>query len=269
MYNINIGDKMKKIGLVLSGGSAYGFAHIGVLEVLEKNNINFDIVTGTSMGAIVGGLYASGMNAKQMKEILTSFTRNKVMDLDMFGLVNGGFVSGNKIIKYFKKQIGEKKIEDCEKKFACIATDLVLGKEVLINSGSLAEAMRASMSVPGVFKPVKKDDCVLVDGGLCNNLPVKEARELGAEKVVSVDVTSYYKKENNLKSAIDILVSGINLTVSRSMKNIKDKGDVHIYIEQPNTAFTKLTQRNALTSIKYGRKCAKIFLPEILKMLKE
>lgn len=260
---------MKKIGLVLSGGSAYGFAHIGALEVFEKNKIVFDVVTGTSMGAIIGGLYVSGLNAKQMREIITSFTRNKVIDLDMFGYLNGGFVPGNKIKKYFKKYVGEKKIEDCEKKFACIATDLITGNEVVIENGSLAEAMRASMSIPGLFKPVKKDDKVLVDGGLCNNLPVKKARKLGADKIISVDVTSYYKKENNLKSAIDILVSGINLTVSKTMKNIKDKGDIHIYIEQPNTSFTEFTQKNALISIKYGRKYAKAMLPEILKMLKE
>jgi len=260
---------MKKIGLVLSGGSAYGFAHIGVLEVLEKNHIDFDIVTGTSMGAIIGGFYATGMKAKQMKEILTSFTQNKVMDLNLFGIASGGIVSGYRVVKYFKKHIGDMKIEDCKKKFACIATDLVSGEEVVLDSGSLAEAMRASMSVPGLFKPVKKDNMVLVDGGLSNNLPVKVARKLGAEKVISVDVASFYKKENNLKSAIDILVSGVNLTVSKTMKNIKDKGDVHIYIEQPKTAFTKLTQKNAKISIRCGKKTAKEMLPEILKMLKD
>lgn len=260
---------MKKIGLVLSGGSAYGFAHIGVLEVLERNHIDFDIITGTSMGAIVGGLYTCGIKVKEMKKILTSFNRYKVVDLDLFGLNNGGLVSGNKIIKFFKKHVGEKKIEECEKKFACIASDLVTGNEVVLNSGSLAEAMRASMSVPGLFKPVKIGNSVLVDGGLCNNLPVKQARELGSEKIISVDVTSYYKKENNLKSAIDILVSGINLTVSRTMKGIKDKGDVYIYIEQPNTAFTKINQKNALTSIRYGKKAAKAMLPEILKLVKD
>jgi len=260
---------MKKIGLVLSGGSAYGFAHIGVLEVLEKNHIEFDVITGTSMGAIIGGLYASGMRAKQMKEVLTSFTRNKVVDVDLFGLINGGLVTGNKIIKYFKKIMEEKQIEDCETKFACIATDLYTGSEVVLDNGSLIDAMRASMSVPGLFKPVIKGKSVLVDGGLCNNLPVKEARKLGADKVIAVDVTSYYKKENNLKTAVDILVSGLNLTVSRSMKCIKDKGDVTIFIEQPNTAFTKFTQKNALTSIRYGKKYAKEMLPEILKMLKE
>jgi NTE family protein len=260
---------MKKLGLVLSGGSAYGFAHIGVLEVLEKNHINFDVVTGTSMGAIVGGLYACGIGAEKMKEILTSFTQNKIVDVNIFGLIDGGLVYGKKILRYFKKFVDDKKIEDCEKKFACVATDLVAGEEVVLNSGSIAEAMRASMSVPGLFKPVRKGKKVLVDGGLCNNLPVKLARELGADKVVSVDVTSYYKKENQLKTPLDVLISGMNLSVARTMSDIKDKGDVYLHIEQPRTAFTKLTRENAMISINYGKKVAKAMLPEIKNLMKD
>ncbi len=260
---------MKKLGLVLSGGFSYGFAHVGVLEVLEKNHIEFDIITGTSMGSIIGGLYSAGLRTKQMKEILNSFTRNKVLDIDLFGLTSGGLVSGKRVLKYFKQHIGDKNIEDCEKKFACIATDLATGSKVVLDSGSLAEAMRASMSVPGLFKPVKRGKEVLVDGGICDNLPVKEARKLGAEKVISVDVSAYYKKENNLKTAIDMAISAVNLMVSRSMKSIRDKGDVQICIDQPKTAFTKLNQKNALVSIRYGRRAAKAMLPQILELIKE
>jgi len=258
---------MEKIGIALSGGSAYGFAHIGFLDVLEKNHIDFDIVTGTSMGAIIGGLYVGGMKIKQMIEILTSFTQGKIVDFDIFGLINGGFVSGKKLTKFFKKYVGDKKIEDCEKSFASVATDLVKGEEVTFDKGSLVDAMRASMSVPGLFKPVKIGSKVLVDGGLCNNLPVKQARELGATKVIAVDVATYYKKEKGLKSAMEILISGINLSVSNLMKKLEDKGDLHVLIEQPKTAFTKMAQKNAQISIRRGRKAAREALPQILKLL--
>jgi hypothetical protein len=98
---------------------------------------------------------------------------------------------------------------------------------------------------------------------------VKLARELGADKVVSVDVTSYYKKENQLKTPLDVLISGMNLSVARTMFDIKDKGDVYLHIEQPRTAFTKLTRENAMISINYGKKVAKAMLPEIKNLMKD
>lgn len=260
---------MKKIGLVLSGGAAYGFAHIGVLEVLEKNRIKPEIIAGTSMGAIVGGMYAAGIPVKTMVEAISSFTQNKFVDVNLFGLVSGGLVFGNKIMKFFKKHVGDKKIEECDTTFACVTAELSKGKEVVLKSGSLSEAMRASMSVPGLFRPVKKDKMVLVDGGVCNNFPIKLAREMGADIVIGVDVTSFYKKEANLKSAIEVLISAMNFAQSEYMKKLKDKGDVHILVEQPNTKFTKLTHQNAITSIKYGRKAARKMLPEIKALLEK
>lgn len=264
---MNFGGKMEKVGLVLSGGSAYGFAHIGVLKVLEKNNIPVDIIAGTSMGAIVGGMYSAGMSTKQMEETLKGFSRNKIVDVNLFGVFNEGLLYGKKVSKFFSNLIGDKNIEDCEKKFCCVASDLVSGKKYVFEKGSLVQAIRASMSIPGIFKPVKIDKMCLVDGGISDNLPVEDARRLGATKIISVDVCTYYKKQNHLKSAVDVVISATNLLTSNYVKQISDKGDVYIKIDQPNVSFDKFSASDITKSIAYGEKYAKKMLPEIKKML--
>ncbi len=258
----------KKIGLVLSGGSAYGFAHIGVIKVLEENGINVDIVGGTSMGAIVGGLYASGITIEKMEEILTKFSRKKIVDFNPFYFADDGLLFGNKVTKFIKKIIGDKNIEDCEKEFFCIASDLASGKKVVMDNGHLTTAIRASMSIPGIYKPIRHKNMVLVDGGSSDNLPIQDARKKGADIVIGVDVCSFYQKQNNLKSAVDILISSCNLTVSNCVQAQKDKGDIYIKIDQPNVSFAKFSADDALKSIKNGEEATRKMLPEILKILK-
>lgn len=259
----------KKIALILSGGSAYGFAHIGVLKVLEKNNIKVDIVGGTSMGAIVGGCYSAGMSVKKMEETLVGFSRRKIMDINPFVLTDDGLLFGKKVTSFLNKLLENKQIEDCNPKFFCIAADLEKGKKVVFNKGNMVDAIRASMSVPGVFKPIKKDGMCLVDGGICDNLPVADARKMGANVVIAVDVCSHYKKENKLKSAFDIIISACNLTLSNWIKSTNDKGDVYIKIDQPDVAFLKFSYEDAIKSIKNGEKMAKKMLPKILEAIND
>lgn len=258
---------MKKVGLVLSGGSAYGFAHIGVLDVLIKNNIPIDIITGTSMGALVGGFFATGMKVEEMQAILTKFSRRQIIDFNPFVLTDTGLLFGKKVTHFLKKIVGDKKIEDCQKKYCAIATDLCNGKKVVFENGSLVEAIRASTSVPGIFKPVKRGKQCLVDGGASDNLPVSDARRLGAELVIAVDVCSFYKKQNNLKTAYDIVISASNLLVSALVQQTKDKGDIYIKIDQPKVSFDKFTSSDVKYSILAGRRYAKAFLPQIKKAL--
>lgn len=258
---------MEKIGLVLSGGSAYGFAHIGVLKVLKKNNIPIDIVAGTSMGAIVGGLYCAGMTTEQMESTLKKFSRNKIVDFNLFGMFDEGFLYGKKVSRFFSRLIGDKTIEDCDKPFCCVASDLISGNKYVFEKGPLVQAIRASMSIPGIFKPVKVDKMCLVDGGISDNLPVQDARRLGASKIISVDVCTYYKKQNHLKSAVDVIISATNLLTSNYVKQTADKGDIYIKIDQPNVSFDKFSAADITKSIAYGEKHAKKMLPEIKKLL--
>ncbi len=257
-----------KVALVLSGGAAYGYAHIGVLKVLEENNIKVDIITGTSMGAIIGGFYASGMSLEEMDKIMLNFTNRKFIDLNIFGLTDNGLLYGRKVLNIFRKYLGDKKIEDCPIKFNCIASDLNSGEKYVFKEGDLATAIRASMSIPGLFKPVKIGHHCLVDGGIHDNLPVKEARELGADVVITIDVCSFYKKHSKMKSLLDLVFNASCLAVSNYIKNIKDKGDIYIQIEQPNVDFDKFSYENAKKSIENGVNATNKFLPEILEQTK-
>lgn len=258
----------KKIGLVLSGGSAYGFAHIGVIKVLEENGINVDIVGGTSMGSIVGGLYSAGVPVQQMEEILTKFSRKKIVDINPFSFADDGLLYGKKVTKFIKDIIGDKNIEDCGKEYYCIASDLVNGKKIVLDKGPLTMAIRASMSIPGIYKPIRHNKMILVDGGSSDNLPIQDARQRGADIVIGVDVCSFYQKQNDLKSAFDILISACNLLTSNLVQSQQDKGDIYIKIDQPNVSFAKFTAEDAINSIKNGEEATRKMLPEILEKIK-
>ena len=157
--------KNKKVAVVLSGGGALGIAHLGVLEVLEQHNIPIDIITGTSMGALIGGLYSAGVSIEALRKKLLSFKRNHIVDIDMFALVKNGLLKGKKVVRYIENIVGNKKIEDCQKAFGCVATDLEKGEIVEITTGKLSNAIRSSIAVPGIFAPAQRLNKDLYDGG--------------------------------------------------------------------------------------------------------
>lgn len=258
---------MKKIGLVLSGGSAYGYAHIGVLEILQENNIPIDVITGTSMGALVGGLYCAGVTTQQMREILSKFSRRKFIDINPFLLTDGGLLLGTKVEKFLKGIVGNITIENLKIPFRAVATDLESGKKFLFKKGSLVQAIRSSISVPGIFKPVRMGGMCLVDGGNSDNLPVIDARNLGADLVISSDVCTFYKKQGRLRTISEILISSANIFVSNLVKNQSDLGDVYIKIDQPDVSFIRFSYKDALKSIEHGRKYAIEMLPKIKELL--
>lgn len=258
---------MKKVGLVLSGGAAFGLAHIGVIKELEKNNIPIDFITGSSMGALIGGLYSAGISTKKMEEILIKFTRRMIVDLDIFAISKGGLLHGKKVTNLLKSLVGDINIEDCNIPFRATSSDLKAGQKYTFKKGNLVNAIRASISIPGIFKPVRFEKKVLVDGGACDNLPVDEARDMGAEKVIAIDVCTYYKKHIDLKSTIDVLVSASNLLVKNLVENQRDKGDIYIKINQPNVKQDQLYFENSQNAIKNGQRAAKANMEKIKNML--
>jgi len=176
------------IGLALGSGSARGWAHIGVLKALKEMDIEPDIVCGTSIGSLVGGLYVSGQLDKLHNWILGLDRREIIKYLDISLLTGGGFVEGKNLMTFFQKHMGDFEIESLDKSFASVATNLASGREVWIQKGSILEAMRASMALPGLFTPVLKEDEWLVDGGIVNPVPVSVCKALGAEKVIAVNL---------------------------------------------------------------------------------
>ncbi len=189
-----------KIGLALGSGGARGLAHIGVIKVLEKNNIPIDFIAGGSIGALIGAHYALFKDIEKLENLVLSSdwrTAFKIFDPSL----NGGFIAGKKIENLFLDWFENKKFKDLKIPFLAVATDLVTGKEVDIKRGSLAKAVRASISVPAIFQPVKYGKYLLSDAGISNPLPDERVREMGADFVVAVnlDAKSFgvsFKKEN-------------------------------------------------------------------------
>ena len=246
-----------KIGLVLSGGGAKGFAHIGVLKVLEEAGIKIDYIGGTSMGAVIGGLYASGYNASQIDSIFKQTNFDELINdyiprssKNFYGKKNDELYAIVLPFSNFRVGIPEalskgmynynllssltrnvRHIRDFNKlptPFLCMATNIETGEEVLLNKGNLVQAMMASSAFPSLFTPVEIDGNLLVDGGVVNNYPIQEVRNLGADIIIGVDVQDDLLKRKNLKNATRILVQITNLQSIDKMKSkIKDT-DIYV-----------------------------------------
>ncbi|HJY11358.1 MAG TPA: patatin-like phospholipase family protein, partial [Flavobacterium sp.] len=242
---------------VLSGGGAKGFAHIGVLKVLEEAGIKIDYIGGTSMGAVIGGLYASGYNGSQIDSIFKQTNFDELINdyiprssKNFYGKKNDELYAIVLPFSNFRVGIPEalskgmynynllssltrnvRHVRDFNKlptPFLCIATNIETGEEVLLNKGNLVQAMMASSAFPSLFTPVEIDGNLLVDGGVVNNYPIKEVRNLGADIIIGVDVQDDLLKRKNLKNATRILVQITNLQSIDKMKSkIKDT-DIYV-----------------------------------------
>jgi NTE family protein len=178
-----------KVALVLGSGGARGLAHIGVLKVLEKNNIPIHLIVGTSIGAFVGGFYAAGTGVDLMEKVALSVNKKFVAKMLAPGLPKSGLVNIDRIRSYLREFLGDLEIEQLRIPFASVATDLTTGEEVIHDSGPLVEAIIASIAIPGLFRPVHYQNRYLVDGGLVNPLPVSIAYKMGADLIIAVNVT--------------------------------------------------------------------------------
>lgn len=179
----------QKVSLVLSGGGARGIAHIGVIEELEKQGYVIASITGTSMGALVGGIYAL-RKMEEFKDWLFSLDKLKVFKLVDFSFSSQGLIKGDRVMNKLKEFIPNKKIEELDIFYAAVAVDLLNKKEVVFERGSIYDAIRAPISIPTIFTPVKAEDSLLVDGGVMNNIPVNHARRCPDDILVAVNVNA-------------------------------------------------------------------------------
>ena len=190
------GKKRRKIGLALSGGAARGLAHIGILNVMEKAKLPIDMIVGTSMGALVGATYAMGRNARELEQLAEQWGSKRLSLFADPALPRTGLIRGRKIEDMLTAIIGDIEFKDLQIPFACIATDLESGQEIVINKGPVKKAVRASISIPLILKPVRYEKGYLVDGGLSANVPVATMKTLGMEFVIAVNTTSPAKAEH-------------------------------------------------------------------------
>ena len=180
--------KRPKIGLALGGGGPRGLAHIGVLKVIEENGIPIDCVAGASMGALIGAVYAAGVETERLEEIALNMDLKQTALMLAPTIARSGLIEGGRVREFIKSFVGDANIEELKIPFAAVATDINTGEEMVIDRGSVAEAVRASISVPGIFTPVRLGERFLVDGGLVNPVPISVVREMGAEAVMAVNV---------------------------------------------------------------------------------
>jgi NTE family protein len=177
-----------RIGLALGGGSARGWAHIGVIRALKEAGIEPDIVCGTSIGALVGAAYVGG-ELDRLETWVRSLRLQTVVGFLDFSL-SGGLIKGNKLIDFFRSHFVDRDIRELERPFGAVATDLLRGREVWLREGRVTDAVHASIALPGLFAPVRRDGRWLVDGGLVNPVPVSLCRAMGADVVIAVDLNS-------------------------------------------------------------------------------
>lgn len=182
-----------KLALVLGGGGAKGFAHIGVLKVLEKQGIKPELIVGTSSGSLVGSLYASGMPVHEIEEIATHVSNDELLD---FTLSKQGFIEGVKLQQWVNGYVNQRPIEQLPIRFASVATDLNTKQKMVFTTGDTGLAVRASSSVVGVFIPPRINNRRYGDGGLSSLVPVQTAKELGAKMVIAVDISAPAKDAN-------------------------------------------------------------------------
>jgi len=182
-------DDAPRIGLVLGGGAARGWAHLGAIEELEKMGITPDLISGCSIGSIVGAFYAAG-KLQDLRDFADNLTMIDMVEFFDFTWKNGGLIGGGKVISWFQSHLDSPTIEGLEIPFAAVAADIRTGREVWLREGSLSDAMRASIAIPGLLTPWSAGGCWLSDGGLVNPLPISLARAMEADIVIAVDLNA-------------------------------------------------------------------------------
>ncbi len=257
--------KRPKIGLALGSGGSKGLAHIGVIKVLEENNIPIDFIAGVSIGAMVGGFYATGLSVKKMEEIALETNWRR-----MFSLVDPhlkqGLITGEKVKTFIDGYVNGKKIEDCKIPFVAVATDLKTGEIVLLNKGAMAQAIRASISIPLVFKPVEIDSRTLADGGLSAPVPVEIVRAMGADIVIAINLDRHYHNEKWKPGWYDIANNSLNILRHHLALSNVSTADIVINIDVgPNNYWYQFI--NGQDKILTGEKAAKEILPRLQEII--
>ena len=208
-----------KIGLALGGGSARGLAHVGVILALEAYNIPIDIIAGTSIGSVIGGLYASGATIRQLEEVALSIKKSKTLFMIDPVFPHSGLISGDRIEKMLNQfSLKDKTFDDLGISFAAVATDVESGAKVILNQGKVIDAVRASIAIPGIFTPLKYQDYYLVDGGVVDPVPVDVVQMMGADIIIAVSLAKI-----NPYTAILMIDKETGL-----LKEVENLGDLRI-----------------------------------------
>ena len=257
-----------RIALVLGGGGARGLAHIGVLKVLEEEKLPVDVVVGTSVGALVGALYCGGVPVQKMERIGQDVQWDKISNLGKTSLlrliIGEHLLSTEKMEDYLVRNIGNKRFDELDKTFACVATDLNTGEMIVLKEGNVAFAARASATIPGIFAPAEFRHRYLVDGGLSSNIPTDVAKLLGADIIIAVSVSADISK-NNTSNVLMTLTQSIYIQGSILEKDELKGADLVIRPKVGEVSAIELNRSEEC--IEAGIVAARKAMPEIKRYI--
>ena len=257
--------KQPKIGLALGSGGARGLAHIGVIKVLEENNIPIDFIAGSSIGAMVGGFYASGLNIKELEEIALGTDWRRIFSTLLEPSFKKGLIGGEKLKTFIEQHVDRKNFEFCKIPFAAVATDLKTGEIVVLDEGEMAPAIRASISIPLIFKPVEINGRTLADGGLSAPVPAEVARNMGADIVIAVNLDKHYYDKQWNPGWYDVANDSLSILRHHLALLNTVNADIVVEVNTGKTFWYKFV--NGRDKILAGEKATKEMLPKLQKML--
>ncbi|MEH7375739.1 patatin-like phospholipase family protein [Neobacillus drentensis] len=252
-----------KIGLALGSGGARGFAHLGVIKALKDAEIPIHLIAGSSMGALVASFYGAGIDMDRLYKLSTAFKRKYFLD---FTVPKMGFISGKKVKEFIKVFTHGKNIEDLSIPIGIVATDILTGEKVVFQTGPVADAVRASISIPGIFVPEKYNGRILVDGGVSDRIPVSVAKEMGADIVIAVDV-SRVKRNAEITSIYDVIMQSIDIMQAEIINNREIAANV--MIRPPVEIYSSRAFTNIDEIINLGEEEAKKHLKQIKTVIEQ
>jgi NTE family protein len=254
-----------RIALALGGGAARGFAHVGVIRVLEQEKIPIDLIVGTSVGSLIGAIYAHDLNSFELEWTAFSLEKEHLFDFGVLSAFSGmGVVKGDRLEEFVREKVPVADIEDLKLPFAAVATDLNRGARVVLDSGSVAKAVRASSSIPGVFHPLAYRDMLLVDGGLVDNVPASVAREKGADLVIAVDISKNVTNYE-ISNLVDVVLQSVNIMFSENVAYKKKEADVLITPAVEGISMFDFTRKKQC--MEAGIEAARKAMPEIRRKI--
>ncbi|MCM8610849.1 patatin-like phospholipase family protein [Accumulibacter sp.] len=251
-----------KLALVLGGGAARGFAHVGVIKVLESQGIVPDIIVGSSAGAVVGALHAAGHNGFELQKLAHRLDESRISD---WSLPARGVLKGEALQQFVNDAVGQRPLEALKRPFGAVATDLHSGESIVFRTGNTGMAVRASAAVPGVFQPVKVAGREYVDGGLSSLVPVRAARQMGADVVIAVDISARPAAQP-VRSTFEILLQTFTIMGQSLARHELRDADVVIQPQVGNIGSTDFQARH--DSILEGERAAQAALPKIREALR-
>jgi NTE family protein len=254
-----------RLALALGGGAARGFAHVGVIRALEQEKIPVDLVVGTSVGSLIGAIYAADQDSFELEWTAFQLEKEDLFDFGLMTAVLGmGLVKGDRLEAFVKGKVKAQDIEQLKIPFAAVATDLNWGTKVVIDKGSIAKAVRASSAIPGVFQPVQLMGKMLVDGGVVENVPIATAREKGADLVVAVDVSENVANAS-ISNSVDVILQAVSIMFALNVAHAKKDADVLVAPAVGDVGMLDFTQKKRCmqAGIEAGRRA----VPEIRRAI--